>query len=180
MKLLVRPDTDGEVLHFETLAMIAVRSNGQIDQLKAKDLIRVFRPDRNGCLSLLDFVKSVDIVYKELRFLQASIDNSSQIDKSFENIINIVFYAIIVAIVMSQLGFDPFSLFLSLSSVVLAFAFAIGSASSKYFEGLLFILVRRPYGIGTFFCSIRLCLEFPIKVLSLNRSFFDACFHFFR
>lgn len=24
----------------------------------------------------------------------------------------------------------------------------IGSASSKYFEGLLFILVRRPYGIG--------------------------------
>lgn len=24
----------------------------------------------------------------------------------------------------------------------------IGTASSKYFEGLLFILVRRPYGIG--------------------------------
>jgi small-conductance mechanosensitive channel len=24
----------------------------------------------------------------------------------------------------------------------------IGSASSKYFEGILFILVRRPYGIG--------------------------------
>jgi small-conductance mechanosensitive channel len=24
----------------------------------------------------------------------------------------------------------------------------IGSASSKYFEGLLFILVRRPYNIG--------------------------------
>jgi hypothetical protein len=43
---------------------------------------------------------------------------------------------------------DPLSLFLSLSSVILAFAFMIGSASSKYFEGILFILVRRPYGIG--------------------------------
>ena len=43
---------------------------------------------------------------------------------------------------------DPLSLFLSLSSVILAFAFMIGSASSKYFEGLLFILGRRPYGIG--------------------------------
>jgi hypothetical protein len=43
---------------------------------------------------------------------------------------------------------DPLSLFLSLSSVILAFAFIIGSASSKYFEGILFILVRRPYGIG--------------------------------
>ena len=43
---------------------------------------------------------------------------------------------------------DPLTLFLSMSSVILAFAFMIGSASSKYFEGLLFILVRRPYGIG--------------------------------
>lgn len=43
---------------------------------------------------------------------------------------------------------DPLALFLSLSSVILAFAFMIGPASSKYFEGLLFILVRRPYGIG--------------------------------
>lgn len=43
---------------------------------------------------------------------------------------------------------DPLALFLSLSSVILAFAFMIGSASSKYFEGILFILVRRPYGIG--------------------------------
>jgi small-conductance mechanosensitive channel len=32
--------------------------------------------------------------------------------------------------------------------VILAFAFMIGSASSKYFEGVLFILLRRPYGIG--------------------------------
>lgn len=41
---------------------------------------------------------------------------------------------------------DPLSLFISLSSVVLAFAFMIGSAAAKYFEGVLFILVRRPYG----------------------------------
>lgn len=45
---------------------------------------------------------------------------------------------------------DPFALFLSLSSVILAFAFMIGSASSNYFEGVLFILGRRPYGIGDF------------------------------
>ena len=45
---------------------------------------------------------------------------------------------------------DPLALFLSLSSVILAFAFVIGSASAKYFEGVLFILVRRPYGIGDF------------------------------
>ena len=40
------------------------------------------------------------------------------------------------------------AMFLSISGVILAFAFMIGSASSKYFEGILFILVRRPYAIG--------------------------------
>lgn len=148
-KLIRQPGgMENEMLRFETLALIAASLNGEIDQTKAKDLMRVFRPDRQGNLSVLDFVKSVDTVYKELRFLQASIDNSSQIDKSFENLVNVVFYAVVISFILSQLGFDPFSLFLSLSSIVLAFAFAIGSASAKYFEGLLFILVRRPYGIG--------------------------------
>jgi len=36
------------------------------------------------------------------------------------------------------------ALFLSLSSIILAFAFMIGSASSKMFEGWLFILLQRP------------------------------------
>jgi hypothetical protein len=51
-------------------------------------------------------------------------------------------------VILSQLGFDPLALFLSISGVILAFAFMIGSASSKYFEGLLFVLVRRPFSIG--------------------------------
>jgi hypothetical protein len=83
----------------------------------------------------------------------------SQIDKSFENIFNIVFYGLIVVVVLSQLGFDPLAMFLSISGVILAFAFStscslsllfwhaalrltsafvffsvIGAASSKYFE----------------------------------------------
>jgi hypothetical protein len=53
-----------------------------------------------------------------------------------------------MTVILSQLGFDPLALFLSLSGVILAFGFIIGSASAKYFEGLLFILIRRPYGIG--------------------------------
>lgn len=53
-----------------------------------------------------------------------------------------------MCVILSQLGFDPLALFLSISGVILAFAFMIGSASSKYFEGLLFILVRRPFSIG--------------------------------
>ena len=144
---LLKASSD-DIVQFELLALLALDKDGIIDQSKAKALIKLFRPDRQGRLTCLDFVKSVDAVYKEFRMLGATIDNSSQIDRAFENIFNVGFYVVTFTIILSQLGFDPLALFLSLSSVILAFAFMIGSASSKYFEGVLFILLRRPYGIG--------------------------------
>lgn len=103
-RLLLAEGGEVRTLKFETLALCALQEDGTVDQAKAKELIRVLRPDRDGCLSMLDFVKSVDAVYKEFRLLQASIENSSQIDRAFENILNVIFYVIVVAVVMSQLG----------------------------------------------------------------------------
>lgn len=92
-----------EVMPFETIALLAVTEEG-LDQQKAKDLVKLFRPDRDGSLTMLDFVKSVDDVYRGFRMLQASIDNSSQIDRAFENIFNTIFYSIIVTVILSELG----------------------------------------------------------------------------
>jgi hypothetical protein len=41
-------------------------------------------------------------------------------------------------------------MFLSVSSFIVGFAFMIGNASSRWLEGLLFILVRRKYRIERF------------------------------
>ena len=49
-------------------------------------------------------------------------------------IINVGFYFIIFCVVLASWGIDPLAMFLSFSSVILAFTFAIGSASAKYFE----------------------------------------------
>ena len=95
---------DEPCLKFETLALIALDGKGVIDQSKAKEILKLFRPDRDGNLTMLDFVKSVDSIYKEYRLLQATIDNSSQIDRAFENILNVVFYVIVFAIILWQLG----------------------------------------------------------------------------
>ena len=132
-RLLLRTPNN-EVLSFEVLALLGVSKDGSLDQLKLKELVRLFRPDRDGNLPLLDFVKSVDSVYKELRLLRAAVANSSKIDHAFESIINGIFYVIVATIILSFLGLDPLALFLSVSGVVLAFAFMIGAASSKYFE----------------------------------------------
>jgi hypothetical protein len=44
---------DEEKLKFETIALIAVRRDGTLDETKLKDLVRLFRPDRDGSLSMV-------------------------------------------------------------------------------------------------------------------------------
>lgn len=61
---LVSNTPDDKVLHFETIAVLATTDDGDVDKEKTKELIRLFRPNRDGTLSMLDFVRSVDGVYK--------------------------------------------------------------------------------------------------------------------
>jgi hypothetical protein len=147
---LLSSHPDKLILNFDTFALLAIQPDGTLDLDLLKSLVSLFRPQRDGSLSLLDFVKSVDSVYKELRLLRASVANSSKLDCAFEKIVNIVFYFVLGCIVLSIFGVDPLVLFASVSGFVLGFAFMIGSAASKYFEGLLFIFVRRPYNIGDY------------------------------
>jgi len=69
-------------------------------------------------------------------------------DKAFEKILNVFFYFIIFCVVLAVMGVDPLALFASISGFVLGFSFMFGPATSKYFQGLLLILVQRPYDIG--------------------------------
>lgn len=62
-----------EALNFDTLALVTVNMDGSLDEPKLKELVKLVRPDREGNLTLLDFCKSVDTVYKELRLLRASV-----------------------------------------------------------------------------------------------------------
>ena len=92
-----------------------------------------------------------------MKLLKASVRSSQKIDHSFEWIFNCVFYGIIGVIVMAVLGLDPLALFVSISTFVLAFSFMISRASSNYFEGLLFILCRRPFDIGVSCSTVYTC-----------------------
>lgn len=111
--------SNSQILSFDVIASLAVRRNGDLDEEKLKALIKLFRPERDGTLSLVDFAKSIDSVYKELRLLRASVANSTRMDASFERIFNVLFYFIIICIVLSILGIDPIVLFASISGFVI-------------------------------------------------------------
>jgi len=76
-------------------------------------------------------------VYKELRLLRASVSNSSKLDRALERVINVFFYILLLFVVLAVFGHDPFYLFGYVTGFLLAFAFMIGTACSKYVEGLL-------------------------------------------
>lgn len=68
-----------DTLSFDVLALLAVQNDGSLDIAMLRHLIKMFRPDREGNLSLLDFAKSIDSVYKEIRLLRANIHNSGKV-----------------------------------------------------------------------------------------------------
>ena len=61
-----------------------------------------------------------------------------------------VFYILVLCVILGVVGLNPLRLIVSLTSVIVGFAFMVGSASSKMFEGWLFILVRRPVSVVCF------------------------------
>jgi hypothetical protein len=132
-RLMLRTPDRAE-LPFDTLALLAKNDDDVLDQHKAKLLIKIFRPDRSGNLSKLDFVKSADTIYKSLRMLSANVNNSSQIDKAVEKLLNVLFYIVLGAFCLSLIGIDPMDVFLSISGLLLAFAFMFGGSSAKFFE----------------------------------------------
>jgi hypothetical protein len=138
-RLHLKSPSEG-VLSFDILAQIALdHDTGVLDEDRVTDLIRVFRPDADGNVTLLDFARSVDTCYKDLRMLRAAITNSQKIDKSVKTVFNIIFYGFLAIVFLSQTGYDPMKIFLSLAGIVLASSFMIRAASSSYFEvsGLL-------------------------------------------
>jgi len=138
-----------DILKFHTIALIArIDETGQLDTDVMKDLMRLFRPTREGEISLVDFCKSIDSVYKEIRKLLASVTNEGMMNAAVERVVDFLFYSTLVILGMAAIGIDVFVIFGFFSATIISFSFCVGGASSEVIKGLLFILLQRPYDIG--------------------------------
>jgi len=146
-KRLMKLSDDPGILSFSVFDILLLQEDGTEDKIKKKRLMNVFHPQTDGSLPLLSFVQGCDNVYKKLRFLRASVGNSSVIDNVLELLIDPIVYFLLVVIVLSILGVNIVSL-LPISTVILGGTFAFGPACGKAFEGIILIVARRPYDIG--------------------------------
>ena len=78
--------------------------------------------------------------------MSANIRNASALHVAFEHLFDLVFYFVLILIVLAILGINGIEIVVSISTFIVVFAFAIGPACSQYFEGILLILVRKPFG----------------------------------
>lgn len=76
------------------------------------------------------------------------IRNSTLIDNVLENIFNGMFYFALALTIMSLLEINPWTLLVSMSTVLVSFAFALGPSAAKMIEGMIMIAVRRPFDLG--------------------------------
>ena len=80
------------VLPFDVIGSIAMDEDGIYDRETSLALVRIFRPDKNDSLTELAFVSSCDWLYKKVRYLRASVANSTLIDRVLERDFNIIFF----------------------------------------------------------------------------------------
>lgn len=107
-------------LSFSTIALLAKNDeDGRMNKVKLRELIKIFRPDRDGKLRKIDFVKSIDSVFRDLHKLRLNIEDNVQIDKAVEYLMNVVFYITVGSIGLHVVGISPFQVFVSMSSLIL-------------------------------------------------------------
>ncbi len=144
---LLMKTPDAECISFETISMLAVGPDGKLDKDKARALIRLLRPDREGNLPMLEFVKSCDKIYRRARIFRATTLASAQLDDAFEQIINILFYIVVAIVIVVSIGLKTDGIF-AFSGALLSLSFMFGGSASRYLEGILLVLARQPYDVG--------------------------------
>lgn len=125
---------DANYLSFDVIGLVAFDADGTEDEAKMLALKNMFRPGRFNEITLIVFVQACDSLYKKLRYFRASVGNASLIDHVLERIIDDIFSFVLVLLTLMILDINPWPLLVSVSTLLVSFAFAIGSSLSRFID----------------------------------------------
>mmetsp|Transcript_15231 Transcript_15231/g.22462 ORF Transcript_15231/g.22462 Transcript_15231/m.22462 type:complete len:893 (-) Transcript_15231:29-2707(-) len=140
--------TKSDPLHYDIIQCLAINHDNTIDEGKEAAFRSLFRPDFNDQLTLLQFVQAFDNVYKTSKVYDAAVSNSSIMNEVLGGVVDRVVWFFLMLVILLILQYNPYPLLMSMSSLLVSFAFAMGPSASKFIEGILLIAIRRPYDIG--------------------------------
>lgn len=155
--------TKSDPLNYDIIQCLAINRDNTIDEGKEAALRNLFRPDFNDQLTLLQFVQAFDNVYKASRVYDAAVSNSSVMNEVLASVVDRIVWFFLILVILLILQYNPYPLLMSMSSLLVSFAFAMGPSASKFIEGILLIAIRRPYDIGD-----RIIMSAPTDSTSVN------------
>ncbi|GAX10598.1 hypothetical protein FisN_14Lu103 [Fistulifera solaris] len=116
----------------EVVEFAGIDERNPKNSYKATELIKTFRPSRNGRISKEIFVWLIKRVYEEYQLLQSATISASRNDHAFEQMMNIICVAIVAPLIFILLGVVP--TFLSLFFVGVAVVAAFGHGNKRGFS----------------------------------------------
>lgn len=147
-----REDEDGDI-DFQLIAQAAKLSCGSIGyEANIATLSSTFNATLQGRVSRCNFITSIDEIYKTMRLLVGSIDNSSRINAEFESIVNAFVYSLIAVFTPLFFWADTNTIFVTLIALLLNITVVVYLSSSGYLKGILHIIIKQPYNIGDRIC----------------------------
>lgn len=126
--------SDANALSFDVIGLVAFDADGTEDEAKMLALKNMFHPGRFNEVTLVAFVQACDSLYRRLRYFRASVGNASLIDHVLERIIDDIFAFLLVLLTLMVLDINPWPLLVSMSTLLVSFAFAIGPSLSRYID----------------------------------------------
>lgn len=133
-RLMKLEPADANYLSFDIIGLVAFDAEGTEDEAKMLELRNMFRPGRFNEITLIAFVQACDSLYKNLRYFRASVGNASLIDHVLERIIDNLFAFVLILVTLMILDINPWPLLVSVSTLLVSFAFAIGPSLSRYID----------------------------------------------
>lgn len=131
---LLRLSPGSHALPNSVFSVLSENEDGTIDRDIKKSVNYLFPADGDGEIPILAFLQNCDVVYRRLRYFRASVGNSSVIDRVLERIIDGFFAFGLTVVILSLLNFNPWPLLVSVSTLLVSFAFAIGPTAAKAIE----------------------------------------------
>lgn len=109
---------------------------------------RYFDVDGDGELSVEDCVSGVQTILEERRNLAMSLEDTRNITTVLETGIGVVLHALFVFFYLLVFQANVNQIWLSFSSIFLAFSFMFGNSVRQTFENVLFLFSAHPFDVG--------------------------------
>jgi len=115
---------------------------------KATQIFKLLDVTGNGEVDTKEMIKVFTDIQREKQALAFALDDTQTIVAKLDDVLRAVMWIILLFAFLFIFNVDVASILLSLTSLVVASAFAVGDSAKNLFNSVIFIFVTRPFDVG--------------------------------